>query len=437
MEKKRLFYILGGAASVLCGIFNLIGGGGWTAVLALLLFLATGAFLIVSAFVPKFPRFVPAIPMFVLAGISAIALMAALGNGVSVMIDYGFNMHNMVALLFNLLFNVLVFAAYLLAGLYMIIGKKMKKMFFLPALLLGVEAVLAQIYYFAWLLFNGFAFGEVIEMFFQQQFVGLIASVLFVVLAFFMCFARKNELDEEEASTAETAEGQTAKATPAAANATAAPNVAPSVNPNPAQGTAQPATSLPYSVLPAEGGQFDTFLHVVLLLFVGSVWTYIWIYRVTKFLNCDRRSKQRGAGAQTALCLFVPFYSLYWLYKSCKSIENLAEERKVNADVATLSLILAIFGVGFISYILMQMKINEICKAPVPVVVQQPVYARPVYAQPVAQQPVYARPVAQPAVTPAPAQDKAAELKKYKELLDSGAITQEEYDAMKKKILGL
>ena len=204
MEKKRLFYILGGAASVLCGIFNLIGGGGWTAVLALLLFLATGAFLIVSAFVPKFPRFVPAIPMFVLAGISAIALM---GNGVSVMIDYGFNMHNMVALLFNLLFNVLVFAAYLLAGLYMIIGKKMKKMFFLPALLLGVEAVLAQIYYFAWLLFNGFAFGEVIEMFFQQQFVGLIASVLFVVLAFFMCFARKNELDEEEASTAETAEG--------------------------------------------------------------------------------------------------------------------------------------------------------------------------------------------------------------------------------------
>ena len=31
----------------------------------------------------------------------------------------------------------------------------------------------------------------------------------------------------------------------------------------------------------------------------------------------------------------------------------------------------------------------------------------------------------------------AEEIKKYKELLDSGAITQEEYDAKKKQLLGL
>ncbi len=39
--------------------------------------------------------------------------------------------------------------------------------------------------------------------------------------------------------------------------------------------------------------------------------------------------------------------------------------------------------------------------------------------------------------TPAPASSPADELAKYKQLLDSGAITQEEYDAQKKKILGL
>ena len=33
--------------------------------------------------------------------------------------------------------------------------------------------------------------------------------------------------------------------------------------------------------------------------------------------------------------------------------------------------------------------------------------------------------------------DSAAEIKKYKELLDSGAITQEEYDEKKKQLLGL
>ena len=34
-------------------------------------------------------------------------------------------------------------------------------------------------------------------------------------------------------------------------------------------------------------------------------------------------------------------------------------------------------------------------------------------------------------------QSNADELKKYKELLDSGVITQEEFDAKKKQILGL
>ena len=45
----------------------------------------------------------------------------------------------------------------------------------------------------------------------------------------------------------------------------------------------------------------------------------------------------------------------------------------------------------------------------------------------------------QPAtVAPAtPPQDAADELKKYKELLDSGVITQEEFDQKKKQLLGL
>ena len=38
---------------------------------------------------------------------------------------------------------------------------------------------------------------------------------------------------------------------------------------------------------------------------------------------------------------------------------------------------------------------------------------------------------------PQPVNTDADEIKKYKELLDQGAITQEEYDAKKKQILGL
>ena len=39
--------------------------------------------------------------------------------------------------------------------------------------------------------------------------------------------------------------------------------------------------------------------------------------------------------------------------------------------------------------------------------------------------------------TPTPTQSQADELKKFKELLDSGIITQEEFDAKKKQLLGL
>ena len=40
-------------------------------------------------------------------------------------------------------------------------------------------------------------------------------------------------------------------------------------------------------------------------------------------------------------------------------------------------------------------------------------------------------------VAAAPAPGGAAELKQYKELLDSGVISQEEFDAKKKQLLGL
>ena len=45
--------------------------------------------------------------------------------------------------------------------------------------------------------------------------------------------------------------------------------------------------------------------------------------------------------------------------------------------------------------------------------------------------------VASPTPAPAPAASDADELKKFKDLLDSGIITQEEFDAKKKQLLGL
>ena len=81
---------------------------------------------------------------------------------------------------------------------------------------------------------------------------------------------------------------------------------------------------------------------------------------------------------------------------------------------------------------------------------QQPVQQQPVQQQPVQQQPVQQQPVQQQPVQQQPAQqpvqqqpasqqqsDPVEELAKYKKMLDAGLITQEDYDAKKKQLLGV
>lgn len=154
---------------------------------------------------------------------------------------------------------------------------------------------------------------------------------------------------------------------------------------------------------------FDLVIHVLLLLFTCSIWMYIWIYKTTRYLNNVPGEEYRNPTTKLLLCLFVPFYAIYWTYKSAQRIDKLAASRGVSSDIANLCLILAIF-VGIIPPILMQAKLNEIVGSK----------------------------ESAPATAPAsPAQDVPEQLKKYKELMDSGIITQEEFDAKKKQLLDL
>jgi len=155
---------------------------------------------------------------------------------------------------------------------------------------------------------------------------------------------------------------------------------------------------------------FDLVIHVLLLLFTCGIWMYIWIYKTTRYLNNVPGEEYRNPTTKLLLCLFVPFYAIYWTYKSAQRIDKLAASRGIRSDIANLCLILAIF-VGIIPPILMQAKLNEI---------------------------VGGKESASPApASSAPVQDVTEQLKKYKELLDAGIITQEEFDAKKKQLLDL
>ena len=204
--------------------------------------------------------------------------------------------------------------------------------------------------------------------------------------------------------------------------------------------------------------------HVLLLLFTFGVWQFIWIYRTTRELNRVADEPPRNPTTKLLLCLFVPFYSIYWYYKSAQRVDKLALAQGETTSIASATVWLAIFG-GIVAPVLIQRYLNDLVTQqgggprPAQAPVQPPVQP----AQPPVQQAApgqQAAPVQQPAqqqapVPPAPqppvppaapvqpeipvqqAAGTAEMIRQYKELLDCGAITQEEYDQMKRKLLGL
>lgn len=154
--------------------------------------------------------------------------------------------------------------------------------------------------------------------------------------------------------------------------------------------------------------------HILLLLFTFGVWQCIWIYRMTRYTNAVQDEEPRNSTNKLLLCLFVPFYLIYWTYKTAQRVDKMAAAKGISSDMSTLCLILEIF-VPVIPPVLLQDKMNNIVTAG-------------------DAQPVTVQNVPQKAATTLGTAD---ELKTYKELLDSGVITQEEFDAKKKQLLGL
>ena len=158
-------------------------------------------------------------------------------------------------------------------------------------------------------------------------------------------------------------------------------------------------------------GYCDMLKHVLLLVFTFAVWYFIWNYRTTRYLNQVEDEPPRTPVNQLLLCLFVPFYHIYWSYKSAQRLDRLADSRGVLSDLQVLCLVLAFF-VPILPPVLMQDKMNLLSG-------REEASAGHPYVSPVSDE------------------ELAVRLRTYKALLDDGLITQEDYDAKKKQILGL
>lgn len=154
--------------------------------------------------------------------------------------------------------------------------------------------------------------------------------------------------------------------------------------------------------------------HVLLLLFTCGIYYLVWIYRTTDSLNACKNEEYRNPVNKLLLCMFVPFYSIYWTYKSAHRIDMLGYEKGILGETATLSLILSLF-IPILPPILMQSKLNSVIMADSasPAVATAMQYA--------------ARPV----------DNGYNDLEKLKELYDKGIITEEEFTEKKKQVLGI
>ena len=164
--------------------------------------------------------------------------------------------------------------------------------------------------------------------------------------------------------------------------------------------------------------------HILLLLFTFGIWQLIWVYRMTRYTNAVQDEPERNPTTKLLLYIFIPFYSIYWTYKTARRIDKLAAAKGIPSDIATLCLVLEFF-IPIVPLILMQDKLNTV------------VTARSVPPQAGGCAQPQPDDYAQPHTQPQSASSVADELRVYKELLDSGILTQEEFDARKKQLLGL
>lgn len=112
-----------------------------------------------------------------------------------------------------------------------------------------------------------------------------------------------------------------------------------------------------------KAGYISLSKHIVLCLFTFGIWNWIWIYRTTAYLNRTPNAEQYNPTSQLLLCIFAPFYSIYWYYKHGGRIDELSRSKNLNqSDMATMCLILGIF-IPIVACIIMQDRINSLCTA--------------------------------------------------------------------------
>lgn len=103
--------------------------------------------------------------------------------------------------------------------------------------------------------------------------------------------------------------------------------------------------------------------HVLLLIFTFGIWYLIWIYKASQFMHDDDEDPGFSPVAHLLLCMFIPYYQIYWYYKLCEKLDKyygkagMAYDRTLNT---AFCIILVVLAGGIFAAILAQDSINRL-----------------------------------------------------------------------------
>ena len=362
MEKKLPINIIGGIIFIILGIWSM-GSVFSAGYMAFWHILETGAFVLLAVAMLSKTRY-PLVPIALAAETlcSLVYLINGLINGkytTEIMSYYSYydeTHFNLLCILPDLLSLLAVgaacFAVFAMGtNLLEKYRKTAENLWFVPALIEAASILLRIILYIAFYALNIFNIYWIYGWYSFSSFLyGLLytaglAAVL-LNLKYPECAAQRQEApsaeaDQQGAQGAQGAQGDQ--------------------NDQSAQYASRSASSAVYTTqnVTRPDGYCSMVKHVLLLIFTFGIWQLIWIYRTTRYLNCVTAEPPRNPTTKLLLCMFVPFYIIYWMYKHAKYIDILAAEKGIPSDIGVLCLVLEFF-VPIVPPILMQDKLNTI-----------------------------------------------------------------------------
>ena len=359
MEKKLPINIIGGIIFIILGIWSM-GSVFSAGYMAFWHILETGAFVLLAVAMLSKTRY-PLVTIALAAETlcSLVYLINGLINGkytTEIMSYYSYydeTHFNLLCILPDLLSLLAVgaacFAVFAMGtNLLEKYRKTAENLWFVPALIEAASILLSIILYIAFYALNIFNIYWIYGWYSFSSFLyGLLytaglAAVL-LNLKYPECAAQRQEAPSAEADQqgAQGAQGDQ--------------------NDQSAQYASRSASSAVYTTqnVTRPDGYCSMVKHVLLLIFTFGIWQLIWIYRTTRYLNCVTAEPPRNPTTKLLLCMFVPFYIIYWMYKHAKYIDILAAEKGIPSDIGVLCLVLEFF-VPIVPPILMQDKLNTI-----------------------------------------------------------------------------